>query len=230
MNRREFITGISATAIASLISTKIFAQSDSAKLKIVVFWQEGFPIVDGLNITKGVLQTSLGNHELIFADEKSLASQLTENINVFVNPFGSAFPKKSWNAILKYLQDGGNFVNLGGVPFAVPVQNNKAETGQVNYHKRLGITQSFPIDGKDVVSYKGGKTESSNEINPVEVYEFHLKLSNINDFPEESGSDGRREAKVDSLIFGYDKNNMRIAAQLFKSTDYKVNLPPDAGF
>lgn len=220
MNRREFLQGVSATAIASLISTNIFSQ-DTAKLKVLVFWQEGFPIVNGLNITKPVLQTALGNHDLIFADENNLKTKLAEEFDVFVNPYGSAFPKKSWNTILKYLQDGGNFLNLGGVPFSVPVQNNKAETPQVNYHKRLGITQSFPIDGKDVYSWQENNFQSSNPtdqkpFSAEEIYEYYLKLSNVNDFPEESGSDGRREAKVESLIFGYDKNNLRIAAPLIQ--------------
>ena len=49
-----------------------------------------------------------------------------------------------------------------------------------------------------------------------EIYEFYLKLSNVNDFPEESGSDGRREAKVESLIFGLDKNKRRIAAPIIQ--------------
>lgn len=214
MNRREFLHGISATAIASLISTNIFSQN-TAKLKIVVFWQEGFPIVDGLNITKPVLQTALGNHDLIFADEKSLSSQLTDNIDVFVNPYGSAFPKKSWNAILKYLQDGGNYVNLGGVPFAVPVQNNKAETGQVNYHKRLGITQSFPINSREIESWSEPSAVTDG-FTLQESYEYYLKLSNVNDFPEESGSDGRREAKVESLFFGLNKNKLRVAAPIIQ--------------
>lgn len=219
MNRREFLHGISATAIASLISTNIFSQS-TAKLKIVIFWQEGFPNVDGLNITKSVLQTALGDHDLIFADESVLKIKLAEEIDVFVNPYGSAFPKKSWNSILKYLQDGGNFLNLGGVPFAVPVQNNKAETRQVNYHKRLGITQSFSIAGKDIESWQTLSKESipTNLLNfsPKEIYEYYLKLSNVNDFPEESGSDGRREAKVESLCFGLDKNKLRIAAPIIQ--------------
>ena len=215
MDRRKFIQGIAVTTLATLASSTVFSQDSSAKLKIVVFWQEGFPEVDGLNLTKAKLQTALGNHDLVFANETNLASELTENTDVFINPYGSAFPKKAWNEILKYLQNGGSFLNLGGVPFAVPVQNNKAETRQVNYHKRLGITQSFPIDGKDIVSWSEPPALAGG-FKPTEIYEFYLKLSNVNDFPDEAGSDGRREAKVESLIFGLDENKRRIAAPIIQ--------------
>lgn len=212
MNRRKFIQGVAATTLATLASSTIFSQESTTKLKIVVFWQNGFPSVDGLNITREKLSAALGTHDLIFAIESELASKLSEDIDVFINPYGSAFPKKAWNIILKYLQNGGNFLNLGGVPFAVPVQYGSAETRQVNYHKRLGITQSFPIDARDIVSWEG----ENKSIKPSEVYEFYLKLSNVNDFPEESGSDGRREAKVETLIFGLDKNKLRIAAPIIQ--------------
>ena len=236
MDRRKFIQAIAVTTLASLASSQIFSQDSSAKLKIVVFWQNGFPIIDGLNITKEKLTAALGTHDLTFAIESELSAKLAEEVDVFINPYGSAFPKKAWNAILKYLQNGGNFLNLGGVPFAVPVQNGKAEIRQVNYHKRLGITQSFPIDGKEVESWlalssfviniSGGEVPVqgersfppvlAGELNPQEIYEFYLKLSNVNDFPEESGSDGRREAKVEALFFGLDKNKRRIAAPIIQ--------------
>lgn len=221
MNRRKFIQGIAVTTLATLASSQIFSQASSSKLKIVVFWQNGFPIVDGLNITREKLQMALGTHDLNFAIESELPAKLTEEVDVFINPYGSAFPKKAWNAILKYLQNGGNFLNLGGVPFAVPVQFGQAEIRQVNYHKRLGITQSFPIDGGDVEtwsenSFQSSKTKDQKPFSAEEIYEFYLKLSNVNDFPEESGSDGRREAKVESLIFGLDKNKRRIAAPIIQ--------------
>ncbi|HRH42781.1 MAG TPA: cellulase family glycosylhydrolase [Pyrinomonadaceae bacterium] len=222
MNRRKFLQNVvGVTTLATLASSTVFSQNSSAKLKIVVFWQNGFPIVDGLNITREKLQSSLANHDLIFAIESELASKLSEDIDVFINPYGSAFPKKAWNAILKYLQNGGNFLNLGGVPFAVPVQNGNKEIRQVNYHKRLGITQSFPIDGRDIElwsadSFQRPKAEKQKLFSAEEIYEFYLKLSNVNDFPDEAGSDGRREAKVESLIFGLDKNKRRIAAPIIQ--------------
>lgn len=223
MNRRAFLQSLAVTTIASLAISKVSAQNSSAKLKIVVFWQDGFPTVDGLNLTKEILQNALKNHDLVFANETELKTKITEEIDVFVNPYGSAFPKKSWTAILNYLQTGGNFVNLGGTPFAVPVQNSKAETRTVSYHKRLGITQSFPVAGKDVAEWIDGETQLSEKPNLTnkgftadEIYEFYLKLSNVNDFPEESGSDGRREAKVEAMFFGLDKDNLRIAAPVIQ--------------
>ncbi|MEW6512280.1 MAG: hypothetical protein AB1428_15125, partial [Bacteroidota bacterium] len=70
-------------------------------------------------------------------------------LDVLVTPFGSAFPKRAWSEIEHYLAHGGNWVNLGGAPLAVPVRREgnrwHAEVRQTAYHKRLGITQSFSI-------------------------------------------------------------------------------------
>lgn len=215
LNRRKFIQTIAVTSLATLASSSVFSQDSSAKLKIVVFWQNGFPIVDGLNITREKLQTALGMHELFFAIESDLASKLTEEVDVFINPYGSAFPKKAWNAILKYLQSGGNFLNLGGVPFAVPVQNGNAETKQVNYHKRLGITQSFAVGAKDIISWRGDN-QTFYKFSAEEIYEFYLKLSNVNEFPDEAGSDGRREAKVEAITLGLDVKEKPLAAPIIQ--------------
>jgi hypothetical protein len=233
MNRRKFIQGISVTTLAALASQTVFPQNSTAKLKIVIFWQDDFLVIDGLNLTREKLQNALSNHHLVFANETDLITQLDADIDVFINPYGSAFPKKCWSAILKYLQSGGNLLNLGGVPFAVPVQNLKPENRQVNYHKRLGITQSFPVKSGNITTwvdrYNPPRTRSDEvresvllllsdipKFSAEEIYELYLKLSNVNDFPEELGSNVRREAKVEALIFGLDDNKRRIAAPIIQ--------------
>ena len=106
MNRRKFLQNVvGVTTIATLANSTVFSQNSDEKLKIVVFWQNGFPIVDGLNITREKFQMALGTHDLTFAIESELSAKLTEEVDVFINPYGSAFPKKAWNAILKYLQN-----------------------------------------------------------------------------------------------------------------------------
>lgn len=203
MNRREFIAGVSATALAALSSRVSFAQNSESRLNIVVFWQEGFPAVDGSALTRAALESALKPHGIRFAGTGEIGSALESKTDVFINPYGSAFPQSAWKPILKYLIAGGNFVNLGGCPFSVPVGDDlKPRTALTNYHKRLGITQYFESDGTSLERFIN-KADGVSVTKPKRVFESYLKLSNVNDFPDEAGSDGRREASVTPLAFGF---------------------------
>ena len=214
INRRNFIKLASASGLV-LSSTRLelFAQSSAARLKIIVFWEEQFPFVEGVKLTRNFIADALKNHNIIFADADQLKTALAEtNVDLFINPFGSAFPKTSWTAILKYLQAGGNFFNFGGKAFAVPVKKNngvwKAETAQVNYHKRIGILQYTEETGSAYSTLETNieplKKMSLDFI--VDVYETYPRLTTGVDFPEESGSDGQREAKLEALVLR--RNNL----------------------
>ena len=70
----------------------------------------------------------------------------------------------------------------------------RPEPHQTTYHKRLGITHSFPV--KDV---------RASGISVAEVYELYVRFSSTNNEPDEAGSDGPHEAILDSFMFeSYD--------------------------
>lgn len=197
------MSGVAAAGLASAAGRISLAQTPQRTLNCVVFWEDGFPATEGLELSKAKLQESLSDLKVTFATTSELETQLAKNVDVFVNPFGSAFPRGGWNAILKYLQGGGNFVNLGGRPFSVPVgSGNRAQTQQTNYHKRLGITQYFAIDGDKHVDFVSTDEAFPFPQTPTRVFETYVKFTSVNDFPEDSGSDGRREASIKSLVIG----------------------------
>lgn len=208
INRRNFIKSIGASGLI-LASTRLetLAQNSASRLKIIVFWEENFPFVDGIRVTKNFIANALKNHDTIFAGADELKTKLAEkDIDVFINPYGSAFPKTAWTAILKYLQAGGNFFNFGGRAFAVPVKKTdgvwKAETEQVNYHKRLGILQYAKVQIGGYSHFKTTIAGLKNQSPELIGYTFepYPKLTNSVEFPEESGSDGLREANLTALI------------------------------
>ena len=173
---------------------------------VAVFWEPGFPEIQGCGITRDILQQALANLTVHFLSEQELIARLnTDRFDLFINPFGSAFPKHAWPAILKYLLSGGNWLNVGGVPLSRPVVRDgsswRAEPHQTSYHKRLGITQSFPVTGfygdigtgVDGVILGLGKTE--------EVYALYIRLSSTDKEPDEAGSDGPREAVLKPVMF-----------------------------
>ena len=164
---------------------------------VAVFWEPGFPEIQGCKITRDILQQGLTRFTVQYLNEEELIARLnSDRFDLFINPFGSAFPKRAWPAILKYLQGGGNWLNLGGVPLSRPVVRTgttwRTEPHQTTYHKRLGITHSFPVT--DVY-----KHDAVTE----EVYELYLRMSSTNSQPDEAGSDGPREAVVEPIISGY---------------------------
>ena len=174
--------------------------STAAAPSVAVFWEPGFPEIQGCKITRDILQQALTSFTVHYLSEQDLFTQLdVDRFVLFINPFGSAFPKRAWPALLKYLREGGNWLNLGGVPLSRPVVRSgtswRAEPPQTSYHKRLGITHSFPV--KDV--YTGTP-------NTLEVYELYVRLSSTNSEPDEAGSDGPRDAILQPLVYGFDNN------------------------
>jgi hypothetical protein len=218
MDRRKFLQNAVGATLVGLAGRDFTLAQDSAHhLKIVIFWQDGFPTIDGLNLSKPTLRSALALHNLIFANTAELTSKLTKDVDVFISPYGSAFPKSAWLAILKYLQGGGNFLNLGGVPFAVPIAGTKPETRQVNYHKRLGILQSFELDSALAKSYRTNFDELKNVARSAKVvttFALYPRLTTQIEFPEEAGGDGARQGKMTALIHGLDATGEAITAPI----------------
>ena len=219
LNRRNFIKTLGATSLFALAPQfSIFAQDATNKLKIVIFFDENFPTVDSLKLTRNLLQDALKNHDLIFTNAIDL--KLTNEVDLFINAHGSAFPKSAWKTILKYLQDGGNFLNIGGVPFAVPVVKNgngwREEIRQVNFHKRLGILQAFEIEN-DTKTFQSNVDELKDFAVNAKVektFALYPKLSTQIEFAEEAGGDGAREGKMSALIHGIDTELHPVSAPI----------------
>ncbi|MBK8810608.1 MAG: hypothetical protein IPN69_07720 [Acidobacteria bacterium] len=211
MDRREFISRLTATGFATLASTAVGFAGPSPELKIIVFQEKGFPIVNGFEGAEAALDSALRGHRVVFADSARLPQALAAGADLFVNPYGAAFPKSAWPAIFGYLSKGGNLLNLGGVPFAVPVANGRAETRQVNFHKRLGILQSFEC--VPAITYRSDVLNALPEsIRVKRCFALYPKLTTRVDFPDESGSDGTREATLSALAHGLDARQRVISA------------------
>ena len=85
--------------------------------KTVVFWQPGFPAPDSSAPNEAVLQAAFAGAE--FADADHLPGALAApDTDLLVLPYGSAWPEADWDAILQYLDRGGNLIALGGKPFS----------------------------------------------------------------------------------------------------------------
>ena len=182
----------------------------SGKPSVAVFWEPDFPQIQGCGVTRDILQQALASFTVRFLSEQELITRLnTDRFDLFVNPFGSAFPKRAWPALLKYLQAGGNWFNVGGVPLSRPVVRAgaawRAEAHQTSYHKRLGVTHSFLV-----------KNVSASSLGAEEIYELYVRMSSTNSEPDEAGSDGPREAYVEPLFKESDREGRTVAAPVIQ--------------
>jgi len=216
-----------ASAIPSAVQTASlegFDNQNSKRARIGIFWDAGFPAINGCGVTLEILKQALEEFEVTHLSQSEIIDRLrAESFDLLITPYGSAFPKRTWRTLLQYLLKGGNWLNLGGVPLAVPVVREsgrwRSETPQTAYHKRLGITQSFPVEAESIASYETNdvvESEIAKEIKPREIYEFYVRFTSSSYFNDEAGSDGPREAALEPLVFGVNQRQRRIAAPIIQ--------------
>jgi hypothetical protein len=195
--------------VATALPDVVFgAQSPSPA--VALFWERDFPVAINGEITLETLQEALKGFAVSVLNERALIAQLNaSSFALLITPYGSAFPKRAWNALLKYLRSGGNWLNLGGVPLLRPTvrvgSQWQLEEPQTTYHKRLGITHSFPIDANAITTYKAvpefmAGADAGTLIKATQINELYIRLSSSNNEPDEAGSDGPHEGVVQPLV------------------------------
>ena len=63
-----------------------------------------------------------GTFEMV--DALHLAPRLRVGCKLLISFHGPYFPKTAWNAVLRFLEEGGNIAIFGGMPFAHPVNDD----------------------------------------------------------------------------------------------------------
>lgn len=231
IRRRDFLKAASGLAIGSVASAVPSLSSNptagpNQKPKIAVFFEPSFPAEDGMTIDRSFLDRSLAGHDVTFLGLDDLKEKLIiSSFQLFVLPYGSAFPKEAWISVSRYLREGGNWLNLGGIPFSRPVVKVKdgwrKEVRQTAYHKKLGISQAFPVSTSDIAAYHGaGALEGSDELvdqfKAKEVYEFYVRFTTTKDFPDEDGTGGARDARMEPLVVGVAEDGRKAAAPMIQ--------------
>ncbi len=206
--RRKFLKTIGGAAVATALPQVILG-SQSQKRSVAVLWEPEFRAYDGCEISRETLQHALAGFTSEFLNERDLIAQLdASRFDLLITPYGSAFPKRIWNALLKYLRAGGNWLNIGGVPLSRPVVRDGSrwliEPAQTTFHKRLGITHWFSVDTPKNVNQIGFKTDK--------VFELYMRLSSTNNEPDEAGSDGPHEGVIQAMSSMVNSDARTVAA------------------
>lgn len=183
--------------------------------RAVIFWEEGFPYIDTHPLTQHVLRDALHDHFTIqFTTVSELPAALLSSPNLFLLPYGSAFPKSMWTAFTAYLRGGGCWVNLGGAPLTVPVRRRdpaarrgeiwQQESPQTQYGKELRINHASPIDLPAHAALRCPPLDIDLEthlhrFHPSRAWSLQVRFTTGKDFPDEIGSPGPREAVLRPL-------------------------------
>ncbi len=228
ITRRRFMKTAGTVALATMTkSVPVFSEQQnpiSANSRIAVFFEPDFPAVDTVHVDQTLLQDALKDLNPTFITAHDLPAQL-HNFDILIMPFGSAFPKSAWGVFLEFLRSGGNFVNLGGVPFSVPVDHDEngwhVEVRQTEYHKLLGITQAFPVSSDSISSYIANDDVPNSEIllkkfTVDQCFELYVRFTDTKDFPNEDGSGGQRDAVLKPLVFGLDDKKIKRIAPVIQ--------------
>lgn len=229
INRRDFIKSAGGLAVAGVAgSIPVFAAlqenaSQSAnKPRVAILFDETFPEGDIALHSKEVFLKALAQYEVSFLGAEDLKTKLVASTyDLFLNPYGSAFPVSAWETIELFLRNGGAWVNLGGIPLSIPVVRDgtawRKEVRQTEYHKILGITQAFPVSSSLINSYRPGEAGSDalrDHFHASEMYELYVRFTVTKDYQEEDGSAGARDATIRPMVVGYGGDGTPLAAPI----------------
>lgn len=183
-----------AVVVASLFAVGAAAAEEAVTPRVTLFLEPDFPAVDVPAPDALALMEALGAARLRVAGLDSLAAALAPGrTDVLILPYGSAFPAQAWPALHAYLAAGGNWINLGGVPLAVPVVRDhglwRALERTVTWHRRIGIVQAeeLPPLHPDPKHAQG-------------TFALTVRFTNSKLRPTEDGSDGPRETILSPLM------------------------------
>lgn len=185
----------------------------------VVFYETGFPSADSPSATKDVLHAAFP--DAAFADAHALASELDKpETDLLVMPYGSAYPEAAWQAILRYLDRGGNMLALGGKPFTRPAYSNgsgwQLRAPSVAASLELLVHDYQETPGSDSLTFTPNRGVSP------EVSAFHwkrafspvLRLSVVAKYNRD-GATGDEDSDLTTLAWG-TKDGHKLAAPIFE--------------
>ena len=199
--------------------------------KVACFLADKFPTADAPGINPTTLKGSLQNFDVeYFKSIESLNTNLTaDNFRVVVLPYGSAFPVDGWQAIQNFISHGGSLVILGGYPFHQPVIEDHGKwilgTPQPTYVHRLLIgpadtvlldSSPFYCKNSRMVSPEGSDFDARTLSLPTKVYELTVRFTTRNDFTDEIGSAGPRDAVLRPLVQIINGDGVPVACPLLE--------------
>ncbi|MCX6137140.1 MAG: cellulase family glycosylhydrolase, partial [Ignavibacteriales bacterium] len=228
LSRRSFLKSVGNAAIAGAatslpaLAAPVRALTHGRRLSLCILHETSFPTLNTLPIHGELIQKAFADCEIHFISAAEFVqSDALNHCDVLVTPYGSAFPKDCFLRLSAFLNEGGNWLNLGGTPLLVPVSRKNGswvpEVPQPAYGKKLGILHSFPVDVPSLPGFLASAhfpeaAGLEKECVVKEAFELYVRFTSKKDHPDEDGSDGPREAKLSPIMRLIDAAGRPVAA------------------
>ncbi|HTV59481.1 MAG TPA: hypothetical protein VMJ93_11480 [Verrucomicrobiae bacterium] len=214
IHKSPLLCGLFGVLIAFGFPGRLFSMPASSH-STVVFQESGFPAFDTSAPSRAELENLLPRSIFVNAEElpQALADPATQ---LFVLPYGSAYPEADWDAIYAYLQRGGNLLVLGGRPFSRAAYWDAAGWHLREYSVRatipLRIDQYQQTPGSPGLSFK----TNPDVVTKLSPFDWNAAFSPIlhltdSDVYNRQGSSGRIDSRLDTLAWG-TRDGRRMAA------------------
>lgn len=192
-------------------------QKDSTSgSSIVVFWEDGFPAADTAIPTRASLSAILPGASFTSAENLAPALAAFET-RLLVMPYGSAFPEEQWDAILRYLDRGGNLLVLGGRPFTRVAYKDK-ELWRLRPQVQAFARSLFLNDYQETPESASLTFTPNEDFSFLQLPAFPWKRAwsatvrlTDEDLYKREGSAGTLDMRMDALAWGVT-NGRRLAA------------------
>ncbi|MBP6964331.1 MAG: hypothetical protein KBC96_07995 [Armatimonadetes bacterium] len=193
--------------------------------RVLIFKERDFPFADTTPIeNQWILEALPPVQEVRSVGVSDMRERLrADSVNLFINPYGSAFPKEAWPAIYGYLAAGGNMINIGGAPFSVPVCRDAdgwhQEIPQTQYHRKLGVNRVYEVETRAISRYDttdtapllSGLTEG---FSCERAFELQMSHTSTADPLDGLRSWAGREVVLRPLLYACDSDGRRISAPI----------------
>ena len=186
----------------------------------VLFWEDGFPAADTARPTRAALVSLLPGARVVASDALDAALTAPDSL-LLVLPYGSAFPRNAWPAIVNYLERGGNLLVLGGKPFTRPAsrENGRWTLGPPlrAFAEKLYINDYQETPGSSGLEFQANPDTAPLEPPPFSwsrAFSATLRLTDEDLYPRE-GSAGGIDARLVALAWGVSAGR-RLSAPLVR--------------
>ncbi|HTW30879.1 MAG TPA: hypothetical protein VMD76_04320, partial [Candidatus Sulfotelmatobacter sp.] len=192
--------------------------------RVVVFSEPGFPAADSVRPSTEQLTALFPGVRIVSATELAPALAAPD-AHLLVLPYGSAFPEAAWDAIKKFLDDGGNLLVLGGRPFTRAAYRDDAGWHLRDYSVRF--IRPLMIDQYQETPGSGGLQFQPNPDVTISVPAFAwkhafspvIRLSAV-DLYHRDGATGSIDARLDALAWGIE-NGRKLSAPVIQIDHYR---------
>jgi hypothetical protein len=198
-------------------------QNSPPKPSVIVFWEDGFPAADTAQPSRAPLKAMLPD-DAAFTSADHLSDALnSEETELLVMPFGSAFPEEAWPAIHGYLERGGNLLVLGGRPFTRAAYREtskgpwKLRPPIQAFARSLFLNDYQETPGSNAAAFTPNEDFSFMELPAFawkRAWSATVRLTD-EDLYKREGSAGSLDARLDTLAWGV-ANGRKLAAPIIE--------------